>query len=146
MAVVPRLLVGLLLMTAACLTALRWGARPVRLAAMVIGVAWALTTVGELATGLRAEAVILGDIAGGLGLLVLAASFHTRWLWAMTLIEAALFMLHAWFYAVADAPGVTLVVANNVLATLGLVVLVGAALQDLRTRARRAASPGGHHV
>ena len=134
MAAVPRLLVGLVLMATACSAGMRWGGGPVRLAAGVIAVAWTLTTVGELVTGLRAEPVIIGDVRGGMGLLVLAASFPTRWLWTMTLIEAAVFMLHAWSYGVSDTPTAVLVFANNVLASLILVVLVVAALQDRRAR------------
>ncbi len=146
MAPTPRLLVGLVLMGAACLTGLRWGGGPVRLASAIIALAWTLTTIGELATGRSAEPVIIGDVVGGMGLLVLAASFPTKWLWTMTLIEAALFLLHAWFYGVSDMPGGVLIAANNALAASILVVLVVAALQDRRARAAPSAPAKGEWV
>ena len=129
----PRLVLGVVLMGGACLIALRYGDRTTRMAAVLIGACWTLTTAAQVATGLRAEPVIVGDIVCGLGLLGLAASFNTGWLWFMTLIEAAMFVLHAWFYGASERPGEGWIWFNNGLATVVLATLVWAALRPRET-------------
>ncbi len=132
----PRILVGCGVAAVACLTAFRVGDRPARMAAGLVAACLGLTTFAEWITDLRAEPVVCGDIVCGLGLLLLASSFNAAWLWTMTGIEAALFMLHAWFYGFSETPSAKLVIANNLLATLGLIVLVIGAV-----RSRKQANP-----
>ena len=126
-------------MAAGCLTAFRVGNRVVRMTAVLGIICWSLATLAEWATGLRAEPVIVADIVFGIGLLLLAASFNSRWLWIMTLIQAVLLTVHAWFYGVSETPGAKLVVANNLLSTASLVVLVVAAFRSRQ----QVAIPGG---
>ena len=74
--------------------------------------------------------MVCGDVICGLGLLLLAASFNAGWLWAMTGIEAMLFLVHAWFYGFGETPSATLILANNLLATVSLIVLVIGAVRS----------------
>jgi hypothetical protein len=137
-----RLLVGCAIMAAVCITAWRLGDRPQRGIAAVIAICWVLTTVAEFATGRTAEPVMVGDAVFGIGLLWFVWRYNTVWLWIMIGMEAALFFLHATIYQVGRPPNPLQTVGNNLLATLGLVVLLGAVLRGhfVRRRAQRASA------
>jgi hypothetical protein len=129
-----RLLFGCTLMAVACYTAWRVGDLPQRRIGVLVAICWVLTTIGEFATGRQAEPVMIGDAVFGLGLLWFAWRYNTIWLWLMICLEAALFFLHAAVYQAGQPPNAIQAVGNNILATLGLIVLVVASLLDWRRR------------
>lgn len=135
-----RLLVGCTIMAAVCITAWRLGDRPQRSIAVVVALCWVLTTVVEFVTHRQAEPVMLGDATFGIALLWFVWRYNTGWLWMMIGLEAALFFLHAAVYQAGRPPNPIQAIGNNVLATLGLVVLLGAVLRG--HFARRRARPG----
>jgi hypothetical protein len=125
-------------MATVCATAWRLGDRPQRGAGVAIAACWILTTIAEFATGRQAEPVMMGDAAFGVALLWFVWRYNTGWLWMMIGIEAALFFLHAAVYQVGRPPNPIQAIGNNLLATLGLVVLLGAVLRGHFVRRRRA--------
>ncbi len=124
-------------MAAVCITAWRLGDRPQRSIAVVVALCWVLTTVAEFATGRQAEPVMMGDAIFGVGLLWFVWRYNTGWLWMMIGVEAALFFLHAAVYQAGRPPNPFQALGNNILATLGLVVLLTAVLRGHFVRRRR---------
>lgn len=134
MAVYPRLAVGVVLMAVVCLTAWRLGDRPVRLAALVIAVAWTVGTAGQIVFRRQAEPILVGDVVAAAGLLRLAWSYHRRWLWIAICIQAAIFFVHAAYYPPPAVLPVAERWANNALNTAGLGVILAAAMMSWRDR------------
>ena len=124
-----RIVTGVALMVLGCAPAAILGNRPVRLATAIIAACWALVAAAQVATGLIVEPVMVGEIVSGLGLLAVAMSFDAKWLWVEIAIEAALLLLHAWFYEQGEVPSANFVTFSNLLTTVGLGVLVAAAIR-----------------
>lgn len=130
-----RLLAGLVVMAAACGIAYRIGDRPVRLTAGLIAASWIIAFAGQRLTGMLVEPLLASELVAGIGLLFLAASFSADWLWAEVGIEVLLLCMHAWFYGNDEATTRGEIIANNVLASTSLLVLVGAAARSRRVLA-----------
>jgi peptidoglycan/LPS O-acetylase OafA/YrhL len=127
-----RLLLGLVLMAAACWFAYRRGDRTVRRAAKVIAVCWTLSLAAQLVTGHTVEPAIGADIVCGLFMLRLAWTDARGWIWAIIGIESVLFVTHALLYRSQQPPTGPQILANNALVTLALIVLALAALRHPR--------------
>ena len=122
-----RALIGLAVMVAACGFTFCVGNRSMRRAAVLIFVCWAVAVALEFAIGPHIAILLAADLIAGLGLLILATTEGASWLLVMISIEAALFLLHALTMSSNRDPGRLEVIGNNVLVTLGLMVMVGAA-------------------
>lgn len=124
-----RLLLGFVLMAAACWFAYRRGDRTVRRAAKVMAVCWTLCLAVQLISGRTVEPAIGADIACGLFLLRLAWTDARGWIWILIGIESVLFVVHALLYRAQQPPTGLQILGNNALVTVALVVLVCAALR-----------------
>jgi hypothetical protein len=122
-----RAMIGLAVMLAACGFTFGVGNRTMRHVAVLIFVCWAAAVLAEFALGPHIKILLAANLASGSGLLLIATMDGAAWLLVMISIEASLFLLHALTMALDRAPGRLEVVGNNVLVTLGLVVMVGAA-------------------
>ena len=114
-------------MLAACGFTFWAGNRSMRLTAVLIFACWAAAVAAEFAFGPNIAILLAANLVNGLGLLVLATMDGAAWLLVMTSIEAALFLLHALTLSSDRDPAGLEVIGNNVLVTLGLIVMVGAA-------------------
>jgi len=128
-----RIGLGFLLMAAACGVSFAIGGRSVRRAALAIAVCWVAATLLQLLVQSQWPAII-GDVACGLFILVMAAREPQRWLWILVGVEAGLFILHALLYTVGRPPTTPEIVGNNLLASAGLLVLLAAAVRDRMSR------------
>ena len=128
-----RLIVGLTIMAAACLTAYRIGDEPVRLAAALVMASWVVAFAGQQLTGLRTEPVMASEVVAGIGFLFLAGSYSAFWLWVEVGLEAAVLFMHAWYYGYGEATPAAQIIANNLVTVAALIVLVWAAVRSRRT-------------
>ena len=122
-----RLLVGFVLMAAACGFAYRRGDRTVRRAAVVLAACWTLSLAAQLITGHTVEPAIGADIACGLFMLRLAWTDGRGWIWFIIGLESVLFVTHALLYRAQQPPTGAQILFNNALVTLALIALVWAA-------------------
>jgi hypothetical protein len=122
-----RALIGLVVMLAACGFTFCVGNRTMRQVAVLIFVCWAAAVLAEFALGPRIKMLLAANLVNSFGLLVIATMDGAGWLLVMISIQAALFLLHALTMALDRAPERIEVIGNNVLVTLGLLVMVGAA-------------------
>ena len=128
-----RLLIGFALMAMACSLSLAIGDRPIRMAAVLVAACWIIAFVGRQTTSMVAEPAIASEVICGLGLLYLASTYNTSWLWLMVGIEAILLCFHAWYFGTSETPPPAQIMGNNVLATADLIVLVAAAVHSRRS-------------
>ncbi|MGC1301719.1 MAG: hypothetical protein WA840_05025 [Caulobacteraceae bacterium] len=129
-----RILFGCLWAAVGCAIAIRIGGEPERRAAMLMVICWVATTAVQFLTGRLFEPVLVGDFVYGVGLLWFAARYNRPWIWIMIAFEAVLFFLHASLYQADRTLGLIHLIANNLMAMGGPVVLVIAAV---RSRGRR---------
>lgn len=122
-------LIGWLLLSAACLAAWRWGGKPERQGALLI---LAVTLVFSVAGFIPDKALMRGvylalDGALAVGLLLLALRHAAGWLGVAVLLQGVQFSLHA-YYLVAERRYDQLYATVNNLVTLGVLcsLLVGA--------------------
>jgi hypothetical protein len=102
--------------------------------AVLTFVCWAGAVALEFAIGPHIAIIIAANVVAGIGLLIVAAIDGARWLFVMIALEAAMLVLHALTVTLDRPPGPIEVIGNNVLVTLGLLVMVGAAVAHrLRT-------------
>lgn len=123
-------------MALVCGTSYRLGDRTIRRMALIIAVCWVCSTLIQVTTGLLAEPAIAGDVICGLVALRLAWKEGRAWLWALVGVLSCLFVLHAVLYAAHQPPAPAEIVGNNLLATLALGVLLGAAIRNWRKGVR----------
>ncbi len=132
-----RALFGCLWAVGGCAVTIRIGDQPERRAAILMLLCWVATTIVQFLTHHMIEPVLVGDFAYGLGLLWLAARYNQGWTWFMIFFEAILFFLHAGLYQAHDHRlGLVHLVANDIMAMAGPVVLVVAALRSRHRRRR----------
>ena len=136
-----RILIGFALMAVLCSAAFALGDRPVRKMALLIGFAWAASVLTQLATGHLPEPAIAADVVCALVTLAWAWRGERRWLWGMVGIESCLLLLHALLFTVGWQATPMEALANNILTTGALVLLLIAAVLARRGRADRAANP-----
>ena len=122
-----RAAVGVVVMLVTCGLTFAIGNRSMRWAAGLIFVCWALAVALEFAIGPHVEILIVANVVNGLGLLVLAVLDGAAWLWIMVALQAAVFLLHALTFG-GHQPSRREVIGNNTLITLGLIVMVAAAI------------------
>ncbi|MGC1304596.1 MAG: hypothetical protein WA840_19680 [Caulobacteraceae bacterium] len=118
-----------------CGAAWRWGARPERLGAVLLAVTWVVVLIGQLAMGgRRMEPIIIGDCIYGSGLLVISGVYWRVWSWLSIALEAVAFFIHALMYQGIVNESYAYAYAMNVISILELLLLLGAALLNLRAR------------
>jgi hypothetical protein len=122
-----RALIGLVVMLVACGFTFSVGNRTMRRVAILIFVCWAAAVLFEIALGPHIKILLAANLACGFGLLVIATMDGAVWVLVMISIEASLFFLHSLTMALDRTPGRLEVIGNNILVTLGLLVMVGAA-------------------
>jgi hypothetical protein len=127
-----RILIGLALMAVVCAAAFAIGDRPVRRMSLLIGFAWMASVLVQLATEHLAEPAIAADGICALVTLYWAWTGARLWLWGMVGLQSCLLVLHALFYTVAWRATPMEALANNVLATAALVLLLAAGVLSRR--------------
>jgi len=128
-----RVALGVLFMAVACSVSFAIGGRSVRRVALAIAVCWVAATALQLLAQSQWPGII-GDVACGLFILVLAAREPQLWLWALVVVEAGLFILHALLFTVGKPPTMPEIICNNLLVSAGLVLLLLAAVRDRMSR------------
>jgi peptidoglycan/LPS O-acetylase OafA/YrhL len=125
-----RIPIGVVLMAAACITAYRIGDQTVRRVAVLIAGCWTAAAVAQVLSGQLMGPVIVADIVCGLVILRWAWREEKTWLWLLAGLESGLFLLHAVLFQTPGAPTPPEVIGNNILSTLGLLILLFAALHN----------------
>lgn len=129
-------LIGLCVLAATSLVVFWRGGRLERFGMTLTVFCWAAAAIGQLATGQAVIPVILADVVLASALLVMVLRHHLVWLYLLFGVEAFRLLLHAAAFEFGMGPAPVYRLANNVLSTAGLLVLVAAAVWP-----RRAAKP-----
>jgi len=124
-----RVALGVLLMAVVCSVSFAIGGRGVRRVTLAIAVCWVAATALQLLARSQWPGII-GDVACGLFILVLAARQPQLWLWILVVVEAGLLILHALLFTVGKPATMPEIVGNNLLVCAGLLVLLMAAVRD----------------
>jgi len=139
-----RVLLGCAWAVVGCAITIRIGAKPERNAAILMLVIWVAVTAVQFLTGRVFEPVLIGDFAYGVGLLWFAVRYNKAWIWLMIAFEAVLFFIHASLYQAQHVVGLLHLIANNLIAAGGPLVLLITALRSQTERNRaRTATIGG---
>ena len=121
-------LIGLAVLALASLAVFLRGDRMHRLIMTIIVICWAAAAVGQLATGSPIVPVIICDLVLAAALLGIVLRHNRPWLYALFAVEACRLLLHGAAFRFGVSPSSGYRLANNTLSTLGLIVLVVAAL------------------
>jgi hypothetical protein len=78
--------------------------------------------------------IIVADLVFAVGMLVMVLRYHCSWLYLIFAVEASRLLLHAAAFQLHLGPAPAYRLANNVLSTAGLVVLVAVSLWPRRAR------------
>ena len=121
-------LTGLCVMAIASLIVFWRGGRLERWVMTFVVACWAGAAIAQFATGSPVIPVIVSDLIFAIGLLVLVLRRHLPWLYLLFGIEALRLLLHAAAFELGMGPAPAYRLANNVLSTVGLIVLVAVSL------------------
>jgi hypothetical protein len=126
-------LIGLCVLAATSLVVFWRGGRLERLGMTLTVFCWAAAAIGQLATGNAVIPVILADLVLAAALLVMVLRHHLIWLYLLFGVEALRLLLHATAFEFDMGPAHLYRLTNNVLSTVGLFVLLAAAVWPRRT-------------
>jgi hypothetical protein len=126
-------LTGLCVLAVASVIVIWRGGRLQRFAMILTVFCWAAAAIGQLATGQAVIPVILADMVLAGALLVMVLRHHRIWLYLLFGVEALRLLLHAAAFELNMGPAHLYRLTNNVLSTVGLLVLVAAAVWPKRT-------------
>lgn len=125
---IPVVLTGLGLMAVAGAVVM-WRGGPLERRVAVCGlVCWTGSAIGQVLTHVAAAPIIVADLVFAACLLFFVLRHHRGWLYGLVAIEAARLILHGLVYQGRLDPSPTYRLINNGLSTIGLLVLVAAAL------------------
>jgi hypothetical protein len=108
------------------------GGRLERVVMTITVLCWAAASIGQLATHSPVIPVIICDLVFAAGLLGMVLRYNRPWLYALFAVEACRLLLHAVAFQSGAGPSPLYRLSNNVLSTIGLVVLVATALWPKR--------------
>lgn len=122
------ILVGLCVM-AVCAAVVIWRGGPLeRLVMAAAAICWVGSSVGQFVADDPVTPIVIADVAFSGFLLVLIFRRHRGWLYGVFALEAARLVLHAMAYEHQVDPSAVYRLANNVLSSLALLVIVVASL------------------
>lgn len=126
-------LVGLCVLAVASAVVFWRGGRLERAVMTLAVFCWATASIGQLATGSPVIPIIVADLAFAIGMLIMVLRYHRPWLYLIFAVEAVRLLLHAAAFELNLGPAPGYRMTNNVLSTLGLVVLVAVSLWPRRS-------------
>jgi hypothetical protein len=121
-------LIGLGVLAAVSLIVFWRGGRMERLAMTLTVLCWTAAAIGQLATGLAVIPVILADLVLAAVLLFMVLRHHLIWLYLLFGVEALRLLLHGATFELDMGPAQIYRLANNALSTIGLLVILAAAM------------------
>lgn len=121
-------LIGLCVLASVSVIVIWRGGRLERFGMILTVFCWAAAAIGQLATGNPVIPVILADLVLAGALLVMVLRHHLMWLYLLFGVEALRLLLHAAAFELGMGPANLYRLTNNTLSTVGLLVLLAAAV------------------
>jgi hypothetical protein len=94
----------------------------------LVVVCWAGCAIAQFATGSAVIPIIVSDLIFACGVLWLILRRHLLWLYLLFAVEALRLLLHAAAFELGMGPTPAYRLGNNVLSTVGLIILAAVAL------------------